>query len=63
MKSGKLKVARGSDNVLHDLGRKSADAETWLAELTKIPADLEFMKERGQPKTPKRQSSDELPAR
>jgi virulence-associated protein VagC len=31
------------------------DAETWLAELKKIPADPDFMKERKQPKTPKRE--------
>jgi hypothetical protein len=31
-----------------------ADPETWLAELKKVPADPEFMKERSQPKTPKR---------
>ena len=30
------------------------DPETWLAELKIIPADSEFIKERRQPKTPKR---------
>ena len=30
------------------------DPEAWLAELKKIPADSDFMKERKQPKTPKR---------
>lgn len=30
------------------------DPETWLAELKRIPADPEFMKERRQPKVPKR---------
>jgi hypothetical protein len=29
------------------------DPVTWLAELKKVPADPEFMKERHQPKTPK----------
>jgi len=32
----------------------AADPENWLAALKKIPADPEFMKERRQPKTPKR---------
>ena len=61
MKSEKLKVVRGSGNVFRDLGHKNADAgqlaadpESWLAELKKIPVDPEFMKERRQPKTPKR---------
>ena len=30
------------------------DPETWLADLKEIPADPEFMKERRQPKAPKR---------
>ena len=61
MKNERLKVVRESENVFRDLGHKNADAEqlaadpeTWLAELKKIPADPEFMKERRQPKLPKR---------
>jgi len=30
------------------------DPEAWLAELKNVPADPDFMKERNQPKTPKR---------
>jgi hypothetical protein len=33
---------------------KPLAAETWLAELKKIPADSEFMKERRRLRTPKR---------
>ena len=61
MKSEKLKVVRGSGNVFRDLGHKNADAEQLaddpeisLAELKKISADTQFMKQRRQPKTPKR---------
>jgi len=61
MKSEKLKGVRGSGNVFRDLGHRNADVgqmaddpEIWLAELKKIPADPEFMKERRRPRTPKR---------
>lgn len=64
MKNEKLKVVRGRGNVFRDLGHKNADAEQpaddpeiWLAELKKIPADPEFMKERRQPKISKRTMS------
>ncbi|HEY2498085.1 MAG TPA: type II toxin-antitoxin system VapB family antitoxin [Candidatus Angelobacter sp.] len=51
-KGDKVRIHRvGKSVVLEPL---ADDPETWLAELKKVPADPEFMKERHQPKTPKR---------
>jgi antitoxin VapB len=51
-KGDKVRIRRvGKSVVLEPL---ADDPETWLAELKKVPADPEFMKERRQPKTPKR---------
>ena len=53
-KSPKLKIRirrMGKGVVRRPL---AADPETLLAELKKVPTDPEFMKERRQPKTPKR---------
>ena len=51
-KGDKVRIRRvGKSVVLEPL---TDDPETWLAELKKVPADPEFMKERHQPKTPKR---------
>ncbi len=52
-KGDKVRIRRvGRTVVLEPL---ELDAEAWLAELKKIPADPEFMKDRKQPKTPKRE--------
>jgi virulence-associated protein VagC len=48
----KVRIRRVEKSVV--LEPSADDPETWLAELKKIPADSEFMKERRQPKTPKR---------
>ncbi|HEY2172070.1 MAG TPA: type II toxin-antitoxin system VapB family antitoxin [Candidatus Angelobacter sp.] len=51
-KGDKVRIRRvGKSVVLEPL---ADDPESWLAELKKVPADPEFMKERRQPKTPKR---------
>ena len=51
-KGDKVRIRRvGKSVVLEPL---ADDPESWLAELKKVPADPEFMKERHQPKTPKR---------
>lgn len=47
----KVRIRRvGKSVVLEPL---ADDPETWLAELKKVPADPEFMKERRQHKTPR----------
>lgn len=52
-KGDKVRIRRvGNSVVLEPL---ADDPATWLAELKKVPADPEFMKERHQPKTPKRE--------
>jgi antitoxin VapB len=51
-KGDKVRIRRVGKSVL--LEPLADDPEAWLAELKKIPADAEFMKERRQPKTPKR---------
>jgi antitoxin VapB len=51
-KGDKVRIRRVGKGVL--LEPLADDPEAWLAELKKIPADPEFMKERSQPKTPKR---------
>ncbi|HYX53801.1 MAG TPA: type II toxin-antitoxin system VapB family antitoxin [Candidatus Limnocylindrales bacterium] len=52
-KGEKVRIRRvGRTVVLEPL---EEDVEAWLAELKKVPADPEFMKERKQPKTPKRE--------
>jgi antitoxin VapB len=51
-KGDKVRIRRVGQSVL--LEPLADDPEAWLAELKKIPADPEFMKERRQPKTPKR---------
>jgi antitoxin VapB len=51
-KGDRVRIRRvGKSVVLEPL---ADDPETWLAELKRVPADPEFMKERRQPKTPKR---------
>jgi antitoxin VapB len=51
-KGDKVRIRRVGQSVL--LEPLADDPEAWLVELKKIPADPEFMKERRQPKTPKR---------
>ncbi len=51
-KGDKVRIRRVGKSVL--LEPLVDDPEAWLAELKKISADPEFMKERSQPKTPKR---------
>jgi antitoxin VapB len=49
-KSDKVRIRRvGKSVVLEPLGDDPAE---WLAELKKVPADPDFMKERHQPKIP-----------
>lgn len=48
----KVRIRRVGTGVL--LEPIVEDVEAWLAELKNIPADPDFMKERNQPKTPKR---------
>jgi antitoxin VapB len=51
-KGDKVRIRRvGKSVVLEPL---ADDPESWLAELKKVPEDPEFMKERHQPKTPRR---------
>lgn len=51
-KGDKVRIRRvGKSVVLEPL---ADDPESWFAELKKVPADPEFMRERRQPKTPKR---------
>ncbi len=52
-KGDKVRIRRVGRTVV--LEPFEQDAEAWLAELKKIPADPEFMKDRKQPKTPKRE--------
>ena len=47
MPKSKVRIGRVEKSVV-------LDPEIWLAALKKIPADPEFMKERRQPRTPKR---------
>jgi antitoxin VapB len=50
-KGDKVRIRRvGKSVVLEPL---EDDPEAWLAELKKVPADPDFMKERHQPKTPR----------
>ena len=51
-KGDRVRIRREGDNVV--LEPLIDDAEVWLAELKKIPADADFMKKRKQPKTPRR---------
>ncbi|HZI55553.1 MAG TPA: type II toxin-antitoxin system VapB family antitoxin [Verrucomicrobiae bacterium] len=51
-KGDKVRIRRVGKSVV--LEPMTDDPESWLAELKKVPADPEFMKERRQPKTPKR---------
>jgi virulence-associated protein VagC len=53
-KSPKSKVRIGSVRKTAALEPLAANPETWFAKLKKIHADPKFMKERRQPKTPKR---------
>jgi hypothetical protein len=46
------------DRVKKDSEPSQNNVEGWLAELDSIPADPTFMKERNQPKTPKREIFD-----
>jgi virulence-associated protein VagC len=48
----KVRIHRVAKSVV--LEPLADDPETWLAELKKIPADTELIKERRQPKAPKR---------
>lgn len=51
-KGDKVRIRRvGSSVVLEPVVE---DPEAWLAQLKSIPADPDFMKQRRQPKTPKR---------
>lgn len=52
-KGDKVRIRRvGKSVVLEPL---VDDPEAWLAELKNIPSDPDFMRERDQPKTPKRE--------
>ena len=52
-KGDKVRIRRvGKSVVLEPL---EDDPAAWLAELKRVPADPEFMKERDQPKTPRRE--------
>lgn len=51
-KGDKVRIRRVGKTVV--LEQLADDPDTWLAELKKVPADPEFMKDRHQPKTPKR---------
>jgi virulence-associated protein VagC len=48
----KVRIHRVAKSVV--LGPLADDPAAWLAELKKIPADTELIKERRQPKAPKR---------
>ena len=51
-KGDKVRIRRvGASVVLEPIVE---DPESWLAELKSIPADPDFMKDRKQPKSPKR---------
>jgi antitoxin VapB len=49
----KVRIRRVGNGVMLEPLRD--DPEAWLAELRSIAADPDFMKERNQPKTPKRE--------
>lgn len=51
-KGDKVRIRREGDKVI--LEPVIVDVDAWLAELRSIPADPDFMRERNQPKTPKR---------
>lgn len=51
-KGDKVRIRRAGRSVI--LEPLMDDLEAWLAELRSIPSDPGFMKERNQPKTPKR---------
>jgi antitoxin VapB len=51
-KGDKVRIRREGNKVI--LEPAIVDVEAWLAEFSKIPEDPDFMKERNQPKTPKR---------
>jgi antitoxin VapB len=52
-KGDRVRIRRvGKSVVLEPL---EDDPAAWLAELKKVPADPDFMKERHQPKTPRRE--------
>jgi antitoxin VapB len=52
-KGDKVRIRRAGKSVV--LEPLVDDPEAWLAELKSIPFDPDFMKERNQPKTPKRE--------
>lgn len=51
-KGDKVRIRREGKSVI--LEPVMDDPESWLAELKSIPSDPEFMKDRKQPKAPKR---------
>ena len=52
-KGDKIRIRREGRSVV--LEPILGDPEVWLAELRSIPSDPDFMKERDQPNTPKRE--------
>ena len=54
----KVRIRREGNKVI--LEPVVVDVNAWLAELRSIPVDPDFMKERNQPKTPKRRIFSEL---
>ncbi|MGH9569676.1 MAG: antitoxin [Candidatus Angelobacter sp.] len=52
-KGSKVRIRRVGDGVM--LEPLINDAEEWLGALKRVPADPDFMKERNQPKTAKRE--------
>jgi antitoxin VapB len=52
-KGDKVRIRRAGNSVV--LEPLIADPEEWLAVLKSIPADPEFMGQRNQPRTPKRE--------
>jgi len=52
-KGDKLRIRRSGNSVV--LEPVIADPEEWLAALKNIPSDPDFMAERNQPATPKRE--------
>lgn len=52
-KGDKVRIRRDGNKVI--LEPVVVDIDAWLAEFAKIPEDPDFMKERNQPKTPKRE--------
>ncbi len=52
-KGDKVRIRRSGNSVV--LEPVIVDPEEWLAALKKIPADKDFMTQRNQPRTPKRE--------